>query len=91
MNKSWEQETAEMLEKINEETEKLLTSNLPRDEFHKKYQEIIDFWNETSKRVQQNHPLNHKPKARPKYAHHSHHMSDKYHLEKMFRKLYEKR
>ena len=75
--------------KINEETKKLLDANLSIEEFHKKHEELMNFWHETSKKIQQNHKFNNKPKARPKSSHYSHHMSDKYHIEKLFRKLYE--
>lgn len=87
MNKSWEHETAEMLKKINDETEKLLTANLTEEEFHKKHQELIDVWSETSKKIQLNHPLTNKPKARPKHGHQTHHMTEKYLLYKLLRKL----
>ena len=85
--KTWEQETAEMLKKINDETEKLLNANLPDEEFHKKHQELIDYWNETSKKIQQNHPLKNKPKARPKHTHQSQHMTEKYLIHKILRDL----
>ena len=85
--KTWEQETAEMLKKINEETDKLLNENLPDEEFHKKHQELIDYWNETSKKIQQNHPFKQRPKARPKHSHHSHHMTERYMIEKILRDI----
>lgn len=88
MAKTWEQETAEMLKIINDETEKLLHANLPTEEFHKKHEELMRFWNETSKKIQQNHPMNLKPKARPKHHHQSHHMTDKFFLNKMLKQLY---
>ena len=87
MNHSWEYETAEMLKKINDETEKLLHANLTDEEFHKKHNELIDYWDETSKKIQQNHPLKNKPKARPKHNHNTHHMTEKYLLYKLIRKL----
>lgn len=88
MNKSWERETAEMLHKINEETRKLLDANLPIEEFHKKHQELMDYWHEASKKIQQNHPMRIKPKARPKHTHHSHHMTEKYHLHKILKQFH---
>ena len=87
MTKTWEQETAEMLKKINDETEKLLHANLPEEEFHKKHQELIDYWNETSKKIQLNHPLKNKPKAHAKHNHQSHHMTEKYMLKKILKDL----
>jgi len=89
MNKTWELETAEMLKKINEETRNLLDANLPIEEFYKKHQELTDYWHETSKKIQQNHPLTLKPKARPKHGHHTHHMSEKYQIKKILSKFYE--
>ncbi|MBO5954437.1 MAG: hypothetical protein J6Q13_00530 [Clostridia bacterium] len=87
MTKTWEQETAEMLKKINDETEKLLHSDISEEEFHKKHQELIDYWNETSKKIQQNHPFKRKPKAHPKHNHQSHHMTEKYMLKKILRNI----
>lgn len=87
MKKSWEQETAEMLKTINDETEKLLDSNLSSEEFHKRHQELMDYWYETSKIIQQNHPFTLKPKARPKHHHQSHHMSEKYQIRKILSKF----
>ena len=87
MNHSWEYETGEMLKKINEETKKLLNANLPDEEFHKKHQELMDYWSETSKIIQQNHPFKNKPKARPKHGHQTHHMTDKYLIHKLLRKF----
>lgn len=88
MNKSWEQETAEMLKTINDETEKMLNSNLSAEEFHKKHEELMTFWNETSKKIQENHLNENKFKARPKPSHQTTHMTDKYLIEKLLRKLY---
>lgn len=87
MNKTWEAETAQMLKKINDETRKLLDANLPIEEFHKKHQELMDYWHETSKKIQQNHPFTMKPKARPKHHHQTHHMSEKYQLHKILKKF----
>ena len=87
MNKTWEHETAEMLQHINNETEKLLNATLSAEDFHKKHQELVDYWNATSKKIQQHHPLKYKPKARPKHAHNTHHMSEKYLIEKILKKL----
>ncbi len=83
MKKTWDEETAHMLQKINDEIEKLLNSNLSPEEFQKKHDELMDYWHETSKKIQQNHSLSLKPKARPKHNHHSHHMSEKYHIKKI--------
>ena len=87
MNKSWERETAEMLKFINDETEKLLHANLPIDEFHKKHQDLMNYWHETSKKIQSHHPLKNKPKARPKHNHQTHHMSEKYQIHKILKKF----
>ena len=87
MNKSWEEETAQMLQKINDETKKLLNADLPIEEFHKKHQELMDYWHETSKKIQIHHPLSNKPKAIPKHNHHTHHMTDKYLIHKIIKKL----
>lgn len=76
-----------MLKKINDETRKLLDANLPIEEFHKKHQELMDYWTETSKKIQNNHPFKNKPKARPKHNHQTHHMSEKYLLYKILKKL----
>ena len=89
MHKTWEEETAQMLKFINDETEKLLNTNLTTDEFHKKHQELMDYWHETSKKIQQNHPLTLKPKARPKHHHQTHHMSEKYQIQKLLSKFHE--
>ena len=87
MKKSWEQETAEMLKTINDETEKLLDADLSSEEFHKRHQELMDYWYETSKIIQQNYPFTLKPKARPKHHHQSHHMSEKYQIRKILSKF----
>ncbi len=87
MNKFWEKETSQMLERINDETEKLLTSNLTTDEFQRKHQELMDFWQEASKRIQENYELLLKPKARPKHNHSSNHMSEKYKVRKALSKF----
>ncbi len=87
MNHNWEYETAEMLKRINDETEKLLHANLSDEEFHKKHQELIDYWDATSKKIQEHHPFKHKPKAKPKHGHQTHHMTEKYLLYKLIRKL----
>lgn len=85
--KSWEQETADMLKKINEETENLLHANLTSEEFDKKHDEITAFWHEISKKIRTHHPFNNKPKARPKSHHQTHHMTEKYYLDKLIKKL----
>ena len=87
MHKSWDHETAQMLKRINDETEKLLNSNLSAEDFHKKHQELVDYWNETSKKIQQHNNLKYKPKARPKQSHHTHHMSEKYLIEKILKRF----
>ena len=88
MHKTWEEETALMLKKINDETEMLLEANLPLEEFHKKHQELTDYWHETSKKIQQNHQMSLKPKARPKHHHQTHHMTEKYQIQKILKQFY---
>ena len=87
MKTTWEEEISHMLNTIDIETEKLLNSNLSNDDFHKKHQELTDYWHETLQRIQHKHTLTFKPKARPKHNHYSHHMNEKYHIKKLISKL----
>ena len=89
MNKAWEEETSQILKTLNDETEKLLHSNLPPEEFIKRHQELMDSWHEASRRIQHSHSLSLKPKARPKHHHHTHHMSEKYQIQKLLSKFHE--
>ena len=91
MNKNWVTETALMLKKVNDRTEQLLHLNLSDEEFHKRHQEIMDYWDNETLRLREKYPLENSFKARPKSHHLSHHMTNKYQMKKMFNKYYEKK
>lgn len=87
MKHNWETETALMLKNVNAKTEELMALNLPADEFHKRHQEIMDYWDKETKRLQTKYPAPSKPKAIPKANHKTQHLTDKFLIDKLFKKL----
>lgn len=87
MELNWTSETAEMLKKINEETDKLIKEDLPIEEFHKKHNKLMQFWDEEEKRLKNKYPSPNKLKAIPKNRHITTHMADRFLLRKMLNKF----
>ena len=88
MKKNWVTETAKMLKRVNDKTEHLLKQNLPEEEFHKRHQEIMDYWDAETIRLRKEYPVVHKFQARPKYNHKTTHMSEKFQAKKIFNQFF---
>lgn len=89
MEQNWTNETAEMLRIVNEETKKIMSENLTKEEFQKKHEKIMKFWDEEEKRLREKYPMKRKLKATPKSSHLTTHMTDKYVIKKLLNKFYE--
>ena len=85
MKQNWITETAKLLQSVNKKTEQLLAQNLQDEEFHKRHQAIMDFWESETLRLQNKYPNQNSIKARPKSNHVSQHLTDKYLIAKMLK------
>lgn len=89
MGQNWISETAVMLNKINKETKQLLEEDLSVEEFHKRHEKLMRYWEQETKRLQNTYENIRKTKAIPKHSHITRHLTDKYLLKKLFRKIEE--
>ena len=85
MKQNWVNETAKMLKIVNRKTEQLMAENLPEEEFHKRHQEIMNYWDSETLRLQNKYPNHNSIKARPKSSHITRHLTDKYLIHKMLK------
>lgn len=88
MKDNWITETTKLMSVVNEKTEKLMKLNLNDEEFHKKHQEIMDFWEAETKKLQNKYPMSNRPKAKPKSSHQINHMTNKYYIHKILNQIY---
>lgn len=75
------------LNRINEETKKLLEEDLSIEEFHKRHDKLMRYWEQETKNLQNHYETIRKTKAIPKHYHISRHLTDKYLLKKLLNKL----
>ena len=75
------------LNKIHEETQRLLDEELSIEEFHKRHEKLMKYWEQETMRLQTCYETVRKTKAIPKHYHITRHLTDKYLLKKLLNKL----